>query len=143
MWQWILDALNKAVKPLKCNKSIKDDLVSEAAMKLCENQELAKRIYDKKEIGLLYQMLKFELYEMNSKCGFENKVAFSRYLRIMDVCSKYKIEPIPENAYKIAALLDDRANNFTISGVRSLLMQGQTHEYHWMEDNETDGKVRN
>lgn len=141
MWQWILSSLNNAAKPLKCNRSIKDDLVSEVAMKLCENRELAKRIYDKKEVGLLYQMLKFELYEMNSKCGFDNKVAFSRYLRIIEVCTKHKIEPIPENAYKIVAILDD-ATNFTISGVYNLLKQGQAQEYRYMDDNETEGKSR-
>ena len=140
MWQWILNSLNNAAKHLKCNRSMKDDLVSEVTLKLCEKQELAKRIYENKEVGLLYQMLRFELYETNSK-GFDNKMAFSRYLRIVEVCTKYKIDPIPDNAYKIAAILDD-ATNFPISGVYNLLKQGQAQEYHYMDDSEADGKAR-
>lgn len=88
-------------------------------------------------------MLKFELYEMNtSSKGFDNKMAFSRYLRIIETCTKYKIDPIPDNAYKISAILNDANSNFSISGVYSLLKQGQTQEYHYIDDDEVDDKAR-
>ena len=131
-----MSSLNNAAKHLKCNHFIKDDLVSEVALKLCEKQELAKRIYENKEVGLLYQMLRFELYQTNSK-GFDNKMAFSQYLRIVDVCTKHQIDAIPDNAYKIAAILDN-ATHFPISRVYNLLKQGQTQEYHYADDDEAD-----
>lgn len=128
MWAWILKELQKAVKALPFNKALvgveKEDIVSLVALYLCQNQKMAKDIYEKKNIGLLYRLIKHEIFEQESKMCFNGTSAFSRYQRIIALCEKYDIEPIPENAYKISALLNNSFSDFTISGVVTLLSDG-------------------
>ncbi len=125
MWNWILIELKKAVKAIHLNKNItgvdEDDIVSNVAVYLCLHQDIATEIYTDKKIGYLYKLVKTEIYEQKSKMLFSSKIELSRYQRIIAVCEKYGIEPIPANAYKISALLENGSANFTISGVIALL----------------------
>lgn len=125
MWNWILTELKKATKALPLSKNIvavdRDDIVSDVMLYLLLRPEVAEDIFNRKQIGSLYQLAKFEIYNQNSKLLFENKMELSRYQRIMAICQKYDIEPIPANAYKISALLENGSANFTISGVYALL----------------------
>lgn len=128
MWAWILKELQKAVKALPFNKTVvgveREDIVSLVALYLCQNQKLAKDIYEKNNIGLLYRLIKHEIYEQESKACFNGTSALSRYQRIIAVCEKYNIEPVPENAYKISALLNNNFADFTILGIATLLSDG-------------------
>lgn len=137
MWEWLLAELQKAVKalPLRVEGVDKDDIVSNVALLLFENNELATDIYKHKKSVLLYKLLKREIYEVKSKRFFDNKMNMSRYQRIIDVCDEYGIEPIPENAYKIVALIDNNSGNFTISGVITLLSEDipLKHGYYFRE----------
>jgi len=137
MWEWLLAELQKAVKalPLRVEGVDKDDIVSNVALLLFENKELATDIYKHKKSALLYKLLKREIYEVKSKRFFDNKMNMSRYQRIIDVCDEYGIEPIPENAYKIVALIDNNSGNFTISGVITLLSEDipLKHGYYFRE----------
>jgi len=137
MWEWLLAELQKAVKalPLRVEGVDKDDIVSNVALLLFENNELATDIYKHKKSALLYKLLKREIYEVKSKRFFDNKMDMSRYQRIIDVCDEYGIEPIPENAYKIVALIDNNSGNFTISGVITLLSENipLKHGYYFRE----------
>lgn len=125
MWHWIMDELQKAVNGLRFNKQYidveRDDIVQNVAITLLNNPELAKDIYDNKKVGTLYVIVKREIYNNEAKFYFENKMELSRFQRIIAVCEKHGIKPIPENAYKISAILETGNNNFTISGVESLL----------------------
>lgn len=125
MWAWILSELQKAVTALPMDSAItgidKDDIVSIVILYLCEDQKLAVEIYKNQKIGLLYQLVKCELYEQKSRMFFNNKMELTNYNRIMDVCQKYNIEAKKENAYKISALLEDTTANLNITGVISLL----------------------
>lgn len=130
MWTWIMNELQKAVKALPLNKQVvsveKDDIVQNVALTLLNNPDLAKNIYENKRVGVLYAIAKREIYDNEGTFYFENKMELSRFQRIMAVCKKYDIVPIPENAYKISALLENRHNNFTISGIVSLLSRVPT-----------------
>lgn len=140
MWEWIMNELRKVVKALPLNDSIigveKDDIVSIVIMYLCQNTDVAKRIYENKEIGFLYTLAKKEIYNQKGKMFFENKQEFSRFQRIMAVCERHGIEPEAKNAYKISALLENGFANFTISRVVTLLSQDCPiqHGYHKREE---------
>lgn len=125
MWTWIMDELQKIVKALPLHKEYasieKDDVVQNVVRMLLDNPNLAKDIYDNKKVGVLYVIARREIYDNEAEFYFENKMELSRFQRIRNVCEEYGIEPIPENAYKIFALLEDKNNNFTISGIASLL----------------------
>lgn len=128
MWAWIMDELQKAVKALPINSALvnidEDDIVQNVVLQLFNAPDLAKDIYDNHKIGLLYTIVKREIYGnygRESKMVFENKMELSRFQRIIAVCKKYNIAPKPENAYKIFALLEDGSNNFTIAGIVNLL----------------------
>lgn len=129
MWNWIFSETQKAVKALPFGKNVeyatasdKDDLVSSVITYLIENPKLAKDIYKNKKIGVLYQLARYEVFEKEREmCCAKNKWELSRYKKIAGVCEKYDIEPIPKNAYKISALLEDKAPDYNISGVAALL----------------------
>ena len=127
MWAWILKELQKAVKALPFNKAVvgveKEDIVSLVALYLCQNQKMAEDIYENKKISMLYKLAKREIYEQESRQVSSYKMELSRYQRVIAVCEQYGIQPVPENAYKISALLNDTAANFTISGVFALLSE--------------------
>lgn len=127
MWEWLMQQLKSAAKSVG-NYNDKDDIIAEVLLQLLEDKNLATKIYKSKNVGILYAMLKYKQFELNSKYGFENKIALSRYLRIINCCEKYGIEPVPENAYKIVALIEDFNNNFSIEGVRDLLKFKQGKE---------------
>lgn len=142
MWAWILKELQKAVKALPYNKTIvgveKEDIVSLVALYLCQNQKMAKDIFENKKISMLYRLVKREIYEQESKCISSYKMELSRYQRIIAVCEKYDIQPVPENAYKISALLNDVAANFTISGIFTLLSEDmEIHNKHFCTSEST------
>lgn len=132
MWTWIMNELQKAVKALPLKKQIisveKDDIIQNVALTLLNNPDLAKDIYENKKVGVLYAIAKREIYGNEGKLYFENKMELSRFQRIMSVCKKYEIAPIPENAYKISALLENSHNNFTISGIVSILSRVPTED---------------
>lgn len=143
MWKWILDKLQQAANtiPIYVTGITRDDIVGNVSLYLCQNKDIAKNIYENKEIGLLYCLVKREIYEINSKIYFKNKMELSRYQRIINLCEEYEIEPEPENAYKISALMNDKFSNFTISGVAALLsikvpskQDFICHEYELLEN---------
>lgn len=141
MWSWILTELKKASRALPLSKNIvavdRDDIVSNVMLYLLSRPEVAEDIYNRKQIGSLYQLAKFEIYNQNSKMFFDNKMELSRYQRIMAVCQKYNIEPIPENAYKISALLENGNANFTISCVIALLSADIPMNYGYIRREES------
>lgn len=128
MWAWIIKELQKATRSLSLNSSVtgvdKEDIVSLVLMKLCQDEALAKDIYKNERRTYLYRLVKEEVYEQDSKAMFDNKMQFSRYKRVLAVCRKHDIEAVPENAYKISAILDNQYAGFTIPVVTSLLSTG-------------------
>lgn len=101
-------------------------------------------MYEKKEVSFLVSLLKRKLYEVDAKRRFNNKMDYSRYQKIMSICEEYHIEPIPENAYKIAAVTKNQHKNFGIMTIRTILMTEKPEivAYEYLEqmisDSETD-----
>lgn len=124
MWEWLLKEIQRAVRalPLNVTGADRDDVVGNVSLLLCKNYALAKDIYENKKVGVIYQIAKREIYDIRSKMFFDSKMELSRYQRIIALCNNYNIEPKPDNAYKIAALMDkNNSTNFTISGIITLL----------------------
>lgn len=148
MWEWIVTTLQKQAKPLQkmcCHMGTSaDDIVSEACVELLEHKGLAERVYEKKEVSFLVSLLKRKLYEVDAKRRFNNKMDYSRYQKIMSICEEYHIEPIPENAYKIAAVTKNQHKNFGIMTIRTIPMTEKPEivAYEYLEqmisDSETD-----
>lgn len=94
-----------------------------------EHKGLAERVYEKKEVSFLVSLLKRKLYEVDAKRRFNNKMDYSRYQKIMSICEEYHIEPIPENAYKIAAVTKNQHKNFGITGFQR---NAQSKVFRWI-----------
>lgn len=127
MWEWILTTLNKIGSRIKNSEKI-DDAIQETCMLLLQDDKLAENIYSKKNIALLTKLLHVQLYEQTSKLYFENKVEFVRYQKIYSVCEKYNIQPIPENAYKIAGIIDE--SPYSIALVENILKDKKEKVYN-------------
>lgn len=126
MWDWLMEELQKATKALHTKKELvdvdNDDIIQNILLMLLDNQELAQDIYAKRNVGVLYTIVRRELYaEEAVALYFDNKMDLSRFQRIIEACEEYNIEPKSQNAYKVAALLGDDHNNFTITTVTRLL----------------------
>lgn len=122
MWNWILDELKTACRITGVSKhsgTEAEDVISEVCLQLIANPEYAKEIYEGKKTWLLLKLVKAQIYDSKSKLSFDNRTEFSRYQKISLVCEKYGIEPIPENAYKIEAVMD--SGSMSISTIAVIL----------------------
>ena len=127
MWEWLTKQTQRVLNTLGLNAHYIDvnaeDIVQNVLINLLADENLARDIYENKKYRLLYTIVKREVYASEAS-GFSNKMELSRFQRIMSVCSKYNIDPIPENAYKISAILDNADDNnyeFSIASVASKL----------------------
>lgn len=117
MWEWILQELTKQVNKI-CHGYIdeitdKEDIIAEVCEKLVAKPELAEQIYNEKKTRYLAALLVTQLYEHSSKKQFDNKIDYVRYGKIKEICEKYDIQIIPQNAYKISALLNNKELSIT------------------------------
>lgn len=119
MWNWILTETNKIVNAISNSCVDKNEIVSSVCLELTENVEKAEYIYENKRYGLLIKMVKGKLYEMQGNKYYDTKTDYTRYKKIIAVCDTYDIDPISDNAYKIEALIEDKA--ITISMIERLL----------------------
>jgi len=119
MWEWLMQKTTEIVN-IKYRTEIilstsRDDVVQEVMMYLFEDKELAEKIYKEKSVALLYKIVKTVLYKLESKVFFKNHTEKSRYLLVFKVCTEKGIMPIPKNAYKVAAVLQNDKNISTVS----------------------------
>ena len=128
MWKWLLEKTERIINTcFRINRNLitleRDDIVQEVMLKLNLDSETAKKIYNEKNTKLLFTIVRSEIYEAESKSNFSNKMELSRFQRILAVCDRYGISPVPENAYKISALIDKGKNQyeFSINSVANLL----------------------
>lgn len=108
MWEWIMTKTTEIVRAKYKNESIKgiqrDDVVQEIMMYLFANKELAEKIYEEKSVGLLYSISKNIIFQLGSQ-GFKDKLEKLRYIYVQKICEQFGIEPLPKNAYKVAAIV--------------------------------------
>lgn len=136
MWEWLNQKVSNIVFKLYREGYISgvssDDVKQEILVELFQSEELARAIYKSENIRLLYQICKTKIYELNSKQFFGSKEEYQKYTLILKTCKDYGIEPKPENAYKISAILQNmkiRQRYFGITYICTLLNRDSILKY--------------
>lgn len=109
MWEWLMTKTTEIVKSKYKDNNIRsyqrDDVIQEIMMYLFNDKPLAEKIYKEKSVGLLYRISKSVMFGLKSEGRFSNKKMYSKYMCVQRMCEKYNISPIPDNAYKVAAVI--------------------------------------
>lgn len=118
-WEWLLLESKKIAHYLCKNYEEADDVASDVLAVFVDDKITAKKIYKEKNYSFLYSMVKRTAYKRHSKQFFSCDKNYSRYQRIIETCEEYHIPAVPQNAYKIAALISD--DEYTIQRVALIL----------------------
>ena len=109
MWEWLTQKVTEIVKYKYKSETIRsttrDDVVQETMMYLFQNKEYAEKIYETKCVGAVYRVVINTIYRLQSA---DSTLDFRRYnllSLIRKKCDEYDIEPVPKNAYRIAAII--------------------------------------
>lgn len=127
MWDWIMKTTKWAVRSSQISENFKDDIVQETMLYFLKNEKAARAVFEKKEKAYIMVIVKGIIFDQTSKSSFKDKTMLTRYNRIIRVCEQYGIEPVKENAYKIAAILKD--SNYTILKIEYLFSQKTEIEF--------------
>lgn len=121
MWEWLIENAAELVGTLRIDPCIgdRDDVVQETMMYLYDSPALAEKIYESKSRSLLYSIIKKVIFRENAKANGMKRDALAHYNTIKEVCTKYDIAMLPENAYKIAGIL---GKPYSIPYVKRLLI---------------------
>lgn len=132
MWNWLIDNANELVKTIRIDPCIgeKDDVVQETMMYLYDSPDLAEKIYESKSRSLLYNIIKKVIFRESAKANGMKRDALAHYNVIKEVCAKYDIAMLPENAYKIAGLL---GKPYSIPYVKKLLTTKKERDNYYDE----------
>lgn len=120
IWTWFVNECNIMSRYFGLQKCDAEDLAEDVLLDLLNDKELARRIYERELRGVLSKIVKHKLYAITAKKFFDSKEDYCRYRKITNACDRYAIPALPANAYKIAAVIDDK--NFSIQSVRRLLL---------------------
>lgn len=119
MWETLMQKVTVIVNTKYKDNNIKstnrDDVVQEIMMYLFGNKQLAEQIYEKSEWGLLYRICCKVIYRLKSKEVFNDHSEYVRYKFVIKSCLDYDVEPVAENAYKIAAIIYNDPNISAVS----------------------------
>lgn len=148
MWEWMLQevkiAARTAVKYQTGNIRLRncdiDDIVSETCCHIFTTEGMAEQIYKNKNTKMIYGIVKKVVFEKKADMFFgsngKGKKTFSDYCIVCRVCNEYGIEPVPENAYKIQAILESEydkkiKNSKTTRGIVSLFKEIKPLFYYY------------
>lgn len=120
-WEWLLTECKKISQHLCDRPEDADDVASEVFTCLVQDKALAKEIYEHKKYPVLYTLVKRQAYKFHGKKYYGYVNDYCRYKRIVQVCDKYNIPTIPENAYKISALITNDTGEYSIQRVLQVL----------------------
>lgn len=120
-WEWLLTECKKISLHLCERPEDADDVASDVFTCLVQDKKLAKEIYEEKKYPILYTLVKRTAYKAHSKKYYADSKDYSRFKRIIQVCDRYNIPAIPENAYKISALIADSMGEYTIQRIVQVL----------------------
>lgn len=123
--EWLLKECKRIALQLSKRPEDADDTASEVIAYFIANKKQALSVYEQRNYQYLYGMIKRRLYENYSKRFFADVKDYGRYKRIMGVCEQYDIAAVPDNAYKISALIQDNHNEYTIQNVANILEAAQ------------------
>ena len=123
MWEWLNSTVRDLVRLYRISSSLgdKDDISQEVLMYLNKELTLAEKIYTEKNKCLLYTIIKKIIFRESAKSKGLKKDTLTHYNRIINICDKHGIDPTPENAYKIAELINEA--NYSIVYVRTILSE--------------------
>lgn len=137
MWEWLVQKVTDTVKMRYKSETIRsmtrDDVVQEVMMYLLEHKDYAEKIYEQKSVGMVYRTVINTIYALKAKVDMNlNASDSSRLSIIYQKCEEYGIEPVPENAYKIAAVIHstmsissaNRTRAWSILNIERLLQEG-------------------
>lgn len=127
MWDWLMETARRAVNSCNISANFRDDVVQETMMYFLKNEKTALSVYEKKEKAYVFRIVKGIIFDQTSRKSFKDKTMLTRYNRVLEVCETYGIEPIKENAYKIAAIMND--TNYTILKIEYLFSQRNDVEF--------------
>ena len=109
MWEWLAQKVSELVRMRYTSETIRstsrDDVVQEVMMYLFEHKDYAEKIYKQKSVGMVYRTVINIIYQLKAKDMNLDTSDSSRLSIIYQKCEEYNIEPIPQNAYKIAAII--------------------------------------
>lgn len=124
MWEWIFHECVGILKKYTLAAEDKDDIIQETMIYLFSCPETAQEIYNNYSsngLSLLKKIVNHAVLERNAYAFFDDKRDYSIYKKVLRICEKYSIHPIPENAYKIAPLMGELNCNYTIVAIENLL----------------------
>ena len=114
MWEWFVQKTTEIVRMRYTTETIRstnrDDVVQEVIMYLIENKDYAERIYEQKSVAMLYRVVMNTIYRLKANDSFLDYRQNSLLTIIHQKCDEYNIEPAPQNAYKIVAVLWNTMN---------------------------------
>ena len=130
-WVWLSQTIYNLLEYNQYDKALKevhlssDDIAQDTLCYLVEHKnkkgiDLAKQIYENKNIGLLFEIVRKKIDERNGSQFFDTSIDYSRYKRIHAVCLQYNIVEDPRNAYLISHIIND-ARVFSIDVVERIL----------------------
>ena len=124
MWEWMYQECSKMLRYYKLSAEDRDDIIQDTMISLFDSPEIAESIYNNRAssgLGLLRKQINYSVVAHSASKLFEDKRDYSAYIKVLDVCNKYNIYPLPENAFKIAPLMDGLPRYCTIATIESLL----------------------
>ncbi len=139
MWEWLVHTTYNLMAKMDIRSELDvEDIQSNVFMELLNNKELARRIYETKNERLLFKIIRTQIYKKQSKNFYNNATDYAKARKILEICNKYKVKAIPENAYKISAIINK--HGYDIRTVESLLIQVKPKKYSYDEkyDSEND-----
>lgn len=124
MWEWIFHECERILKFYALSKEDRDEILQETMVHLFDCPDVAETIYTNrssaKGMGYLKAQINFSVLENRASRFFDNKRDYSAYKKVLLICEKYNIYPLPENAYKIAPLMSE-PRECTIASIEKLL----------------------
>lgn len=91
-----------------------DDIAQETYLRLAKTPAIKERVLkhlkneNKEADRILSRIVKRVIWSLEAReFGFSTDEEFTRYMKIINCCQKYNIEPVPENAYKVCAIMNE------------------------------------
>ena len=137
MWEWLAQKATELVRLRYKSETVRgmtrDDVVQEVMIYLFEHKDYAEKIYEQKCVGMIYRTVINIIYQLKAKEMNLETSDSSRLSIIYQKCEEYGIEPVPQNAYKIAAIIHstmsisacNRTRAWSIPNIMRLLQIGK------------------
>lgn len=126
MWSWIYEqalqcCTKKGINPSFVGYHIDgEDIANDVILFLIENPKKAEEIFEAKNVSQLSKIVSNTIFTLTSKERYRSQKENFIAQRVRKTCDEKGIMPIPENAYKIAGVID-KNGDFSIATIERLL----------------------